>query len=148
MTNQVPFQANNAEFNSLYVKMLARFSCGDKTIGEAMLERAEKYEATARRTVPAEVHMKKANSLPKKQKEKSGKRLFSLGSLVAVSMVLLIVGTLLFSGAFFNQIAEGFVTEAAPVAEAGTLDATDILTLTVDAGESFDALFLEASYLL
>ena len=142
MTNQVPFQANNAEFNSLYVKMLARFSCGDKTIGEAMLERAEKYEATARRTLPSEVHMKKANSLPKKQKEKTGKRLFSLGSLVAVSMVLLIVGTLLFSGAFFNRIADGFVSGAAPITEESTALEEDILTLPV-VEDGVDALCLK-----
>ncbi len=147
MTNQVPFQANNAEFNSLYVKMLARFSCGDKTIGEAMLERAEKYEATARRTLPAEVHMKKANSLPKKQKEKQGKRLFSLGSLVAISMVLLIVGTLLFSGAFFNQIADGFVQGASPIAETDGIADADILTIPTEL-EGFDALCLEEPRLL
>ncbi|MBQ8907954.1 MAG: hypothetical protein IJY71_05155 [Clostridia bacterium] len=148
MTNQVPFQANNAEFNSLYVKMLARFSCGDKTIGEAMLERAEKYEATARRTVPAEVHMKKANSLPKKAKEKNGKRLFSLGSLVAFCMVLLVVGTLLFSGAFFNQMAVGFVADAAPVMEDAGLDSTDILTVPVEELPAVDALCLKSTHLL
>ena len=148
MTNQVPFQANNAKFNSLFVKMQARFSYGNKTIGEAMLERAEKYEATARPVVPTEVHMKKANSLPKKAKEKNTKSIFSLGSLVALCMVVLVLGTLLFSGAFINQIANGFVGGVAPVLEAEELETQDILTLSDEEITTVDALCIEKASVL
>lgn len=118
--NNLPYQANNAEFNPLFVKMQARFSYGNKTIAETMLERAAKYEAASRRTVPAEVHMTKANFLPKKATDSTKRRFFSLGTLVSFCLFALLLGTLLFSGALINKMAvSGTLREMPAIGQQG-----------------------------
>lgn len=127
MTNTLPYQTNNAEFNPLFVKMQARFSVDNKTIAQAMLERAEKYEADSRRTVPAEVHMTKANFLPQKTAEVKSHHFFSMQTLTSFCLIVLVLGTLLFSGALINKMA--FAPENAPVSPARTASEASLYTV-------------------
>ena len=138
MMNHLPYQANNAEFNPLFVKMQARFSVGNKTIAEAMLERAAKYEATARQTVPAEVHMTKANFLPKKGADSGKRRFFSLGTLVSFCLIALLLGTLLFSGALINKMAIiGTANEEKPLLYSESVaDVTESMILPEEEAEA------------
>ncbi len=97
------FQVNNIEFNPLYEKMRERF-CKNGTIAEQLLARAAEYKKTAPKRVSHEEHMKTANSLPKAAAKKSKRGFFSLHKASSACMLLLIAGTVLFSGAAIGTI--------------------------------------------
>lgn len=104
MNTNVAYQTNNAECNPLYLSMFNRF-CQNGTIAEQMLAQAETYESIVKKHAQTERHMTTANSLPKKQtvkhvaRRKNGKhKIFSLAHTATASMILLVVGTVLFSG--------------------------------------------------
>ncbi len=103
MNNSVPYLQSNESFNPLFTKMKERF-CADGTIAEKMAieagickKRSKRDFSRAKRT---ESHyMKKA--------------FFSLKSLGAVSMSLLITGVLFLSGASFEGVQKNFLATGA-----------------------------------
>ncbi len=100
--NYFAFESNNAEFNPLFEKMRERF-CANGTVAEQLVKRASEHKKTKSKRVTAEHHMTTANSLPKAEvaQGKSEKRrsFFSLRSVSSACMLLLVAGTVLFSGA-------------------------------------------------
>lgn len=111
MNNPVPYLQNNEAFNPLFAKMKERF-CADGTLAERMAVEAGLCKKRSKKS-SSEYHMTHGNFLPhhEKSKKSSGlkRTLFSLKSLGAVSMSVLIMGVLFFSGATFEGMQKNFL---------------------------------------
>lgn len=137
----IPFHQNNIEYNPLFLKMQKRF-CAGGTIAEKMEKKASEYRKENPSQTYGEYHMTHANSLParveKKQKKAFSpkKSIFSLHHISTACMVLLIGGTLLFSGATAGSLFSANDNESSdirlPDASAKTLIMEDT-TRTEDA---------------
>ncbi len=92
------YQANNMEFNPLYEKMKSRF-CKNGTVAEQLLSRARASKRSKPTRPSAEYNMTHANSLPKAKQKTDKRSFFTLKSINTACMLLLIAGTVLFSGA-------------------------------------------------
>lgn len=105
----IPFHQNNIEYNPLYAKMQERF-CHGGTIAEKMEKKAIEYRKENPAQTYGEYHMTHANSLPDRAERKQKKAfslkrsLFSLRHISTACMVLLVGGTLLFSGATMGSL--------------------------------------------
>lgn len=112
MNNPVPYLQNNEAFNPLYAKMRERF-CADGTLAERMAVEAGLCKKRSKRLPSSEYHMTHGNSLPRHEQSKKfagfRKTLFSLKSFGAVSMSVLILGVLFFSGATFEGMQKNFL---------------------------------------
>ena len=131
--NRFAFESNNTEFNSLYEKMRERF-CANGTVAEQLLQRAAEYKKTASKRVTAEHHMTTANSLPKESaREASEKKrnFFSLRSVGSACMLLLVAGTVLFSGAAIGTLRDESIG-GATVLEGERARAEDTMILFED----------------
>lgn len=104
--NYLAFESN-AEFNPLFEKMRERF-CANGTIAEQLAKRASEHKKTKSKRVTAEHHMTTANSLPKtdasQAKAEKRRNFFSLRSISSACMLLLVAGTVLFSGAAIGSL--------------------------------------------
>ena len=104
--NHYGFESNNNEFNPLFEKMRERF-CQNGTVAEQLAERAAKYNKRKPKRVTAEQHMTVANFLPKASAANTKKRsFFSLKNINSACLLLLIAGTVLFSGATLGTLRE------------------------------------------
>lgn len=105
--NYLAFESNDTEFNPLFEKMRERF-CQNGTVAEQLSARAAKYKKQKPKRVTAEHHMTMANSLPKESSRAQAgtkkRSFFSLKSINSACMLLLIAGTVLFSGAAIGTI--------------------------------------------
>ncbi len=90
------YQANNIEFNPLYERMKERF-CKNGTVAQQLLKRAGKKQKFCHHA-SADI-MTRANSLPRGKASESKRSFFSLQNITTACMLLLISGTVLFSGA-------------------------------------------------
>ncbi len=97
------YQANHMEFNPLYEKMKSRF-CQNGTVAEQLLSRARSSEKSKVARPSAEYNMTHANSLPKAKKKIEKRSFFTLKSINTACMLLLIAGTVLFSGAAVGSL--------------------------------------------
>ena len=103
--NHYGFEANNNEFNPLFEKMRERF-CQNGTVAEQLAARAAKYNKHKPKRVTAEQHMTVANFLPKAPVTSGAKKrsFFSLKNINSACLLLLIAGTVLFSGATLGSL--------------------------------------------
>ncbi len=126
-------QQTNAKYNPLYLKMKKRFCVGG-TIAEKMEKKANDYMKASPVLTFSEYHMTHANSLPARAEKSrtrtfSGKKsVFSLRRISTACMVLLVGGTLLFSGA---TVSSFFATDKGDAAELFLHDAS-AKTLAMD----------------
>jgi hypothetical protein len=132
MTNYLTFQTNNSEFNPLFEKMKDRF-CRNGTIAEQLKQRANEYKKSKPRRVSAEFHMTHANSLPKntvKKNRKAGHKrgFFTLTNINSACMLLLVAGTVLFSGAAIGTFKGEVNTSAVFLKQNGVNEEGLILT--------------------
>lgn len=128
--NRFAFESNNAEFNPLFEKMRERF-CAGGTIADQLSKRAAEYKKTKSKRVTAEHHMTTANFLPKNASSTAnGKKrsFFSLQSVGSACLLLLVAGTLLFSGAAIGTLRTDGVGNAA-VLESKTALSEDTMIL-------------------
>ncbi len=93
----VSYQANNTEFNPLYEKMKKRF-CKNGTVAEQLLARAGAGKKKFYHHASGDI-MTHANSLPREKATECKRSFFNLRNINAACMILLIAGTVLFSGA-------------------------------------------------
>ena len=102
--NRFAFESNT-EFNPLFEKMRERF-CAEGTVAEQLAKRAAEYTKSKSKHPSLEQHMKVANSLPKAAPATVCKKrkFFSLGNVGSACMLLLIAGTVLFSGAAIGTL--------------------------------------------
>lgn len=102
--NYYGFESNN-EFNPLFEKMRERF-CQNGTIADQLTARAAKYHKEKPKRVTAEQHMTVANFLPHISKGTAIKKrsFFSLKNINSACLLLLIAGTVLFSGAALGTL--------------------------------------------
>lgn len=116
MNYSVPYLENNESFNPLFAKMRERF-CSEGTIAERMALEAGICKKRSRKVYTGEYHMTHGNSLPTRGHAKKAfglkKSLFSLKSLGAVSMSVLIMGVLFLSGASFEGVQKSFLAAEA-----------------------------------
>ena len=112
MNNSVPYLQNNETFNPLFAKMRERF-CADGTLAERMAVEAGLCKKRSKKHSSSEYHMTHGNSLPRHEGAKRAssfrKTLFSLKSFGSVSMSVLIMGILFFSGATFEGMQKNFL---------------------------------------
>ncbi|MBE6655330.1 MAG: hypothetical protein E7609_00470 [Ruminococcaceae bacterium] len=133
MNNAVPYLQNNESFNPLFAKMKERF-CSEGTIAERMAIEAGLCKKRSKRVSSSEYHMTHGNSLPKRASVKKSfgfkKAFFSLKSLGAVSMSILIMGVLFLSGASFEGVQKNMLTsEVAQSVDTHMLSETELGTL-------------------
>ena len=136
MNQSIPYFQDNASFNPLFAKMRERF-CAEGTIAERMAAEAGLCKKRTRRTVATEYHMTHGNSLPKRHHaaKKGGIRsFFSLKHLGVLSVSMLIVGTLFFSGATFESIQRSFVQSAGTDTVTSGTEESIVSTLPHDFG--------------
>lgn len=103
--NRFAFESNT-EFNPLFEKMRQRF-CAEGTVAEQLAKRAAEYTRSKSKHPSLEQHMKVANSLPKTTTATTvskKRKFFSLGNVGSACMLLLIAGTVLFSGAAIGTL--------------------------------------------
>lgn len=115
MNHSVPNLQNNESFNPLFAKMRERF-CAEGTIAERMAIEAGLCKKRSKKISANEYHMTHGNSLPKPSHTKSfgwKKSFFSLKSLGAVSMSVLIMGVLFLSGVSFEGVQKNFLASEA-----------------------------------
>ena len=98
MYNSVPYLQSNESYNPLFTKMKERF-CADGTLAEKMAIEAGICKKRS----------KKESHIQAKEARRTGKMLFNLKSVGAVSMSLLITGVLFLSGASFNGVQKSFM---------------------------------------
>ena len=141
------YQANNTEFNPLYEKMKERF-CQNGTIAEqiVMISRTNRRKKNHRAST--DYSLTNANSLPENKRTVTApRRFFTLRNINAACMLLLIAGTLLFSGAAVGSIYEKQAAE--PLAISGpTTEERMILNDAIPGATPNDSICGEYSFLL
>ena len=127
--NRFAFESN-IEFNPLFAKMRERF-CAEGTVAEQLAKRAAEYTKSKRPS--PEQHMKVANSRPKTSASSLTKKrkFFSLGNVGSACMLLLVAGTVLFSGAAIGTL-RGEGAEGAAVLANRSAKAEDSMVLFED----------------
>lgn len=105
------YQANNMEFNPLYEKMKERF-CQNGTIAEQIVMRSKATRRKKNSRPSTDYSVTDANSLPKAKETVAPRRFFTLRNINTACMLLLIAGTILFSGAAVGSIYEKNTAEA------------------------------------
>ena len=102
MNYSVPYLQSNESYNPLFNKMKERF-CADGTLAEKMAIEAGICKKRS-----------KKSSIPvKKEMRRPTRSFFSLKSIGAVSMSLLITGVLFLSGASFEGVQKSFLANGA-----------------------------------
>ena len=102
MNYSVPYLQSNESYNPLFNKMKERF-CADGTLAEKMAIEAGICKKRS-----------KKSSIPvKKEMRRPTRAFFSLKSIGAVSMSLLITGVLFLSGASFEGVQKSFLANSA-----------------------------------
>ncbi len=126
--NRFAFESN-IEFNPLFEKMRERF-CAEGTVAEQLAKRAAEYKKSSAKRPTAEQHMKVGNSLPKNAPAAATKKrkFFTLGNVGSACMLLLVAGTVLFSGAAIGTLRDGSA-EGATVLENRGARAEDSMVL-------------------
>ncbi len=130
--NRFAFESNT-EFNPLFEKMRERF-CAEGTVAEQLAKRAAEYTKSKSKHPSLEQHMKVANSLPKTVAVATvGKKrkFFSLGNVGSACMLLLVAGTVLFSGAAIGAL-RGENAESSAVLAGRNAKAEDYMVLFED----------------
>jgi hypothetical protein len=98
MNYSVPYLQSNESYNPLFNKMKERF-CADGTLAEKMaIEAGICKKRSKKSSIPA-----------KKEMRRPTRAFFSLKSIGAVSMSLLITGVLFLSGASFEGVQKSFL---------------------------------------
>ena len=87
--------------------MRERF-CANGTVAEQLAKRAAEYKKTKSKRTSPEEHLKKANSLPRTSASAVAqkRKFFGLNNVGSACMLLLVAGTVLFSGAAIGSLRE------------------------------------------